>query len=396
LLFLLALLAFSGPPQPASLLREGLIALEHGQLPEARKDLEQARAADPKNAYIASSLAEVYLRLGEPKLAMQTAETAERQGGASDPILAHALAMFYSEAGKPGHAAKLEAIYAQSTRADHNALSRVASFYLEAGDASAAVNFARQAIERVSSPANEDLLGRALEAAGKPAEAARYLEAAWQADKTDAQIAFHWAQLLFLKPDFQAGAAVIEPALTAHPRDPQLVLALGVARYGERRFDDAIAAFLNVIGIDPTIPQPYLFLARMLDQAGPKLGEITADDEKWAAANPSNAKAQYTLAAALLAADPTSGRAALLLQKSIVLDPHDWQPHYELGALLERERKYADAETKFRQAIQLDPKQPMPHYHLARVYDRLGKPDQAAAEREIHSKLMTPTSGGMR
>jgi tetratricopeptide (TPR) repeat protein len=396
LLFLLALLAFSGPPQPASLLREGLIALEHGQLSEARKDLEQARAADPKNAYISSSLAEVYLRMREPKLARQAAETAERQGGGTDPILAHALAMFYSEAGDSAHAAKLEATYAQSSRADRNALSRVASFYLEAGDAAAAVTFARQASERQPSAANQDLLGRALEAEGKPAEAAPYLEAAWQADKTDSRIAFDWAQLLFRKPDFQAGAAVLEPALRAHPRDPQLVLAMGVARYGERRFDDAIAAFLDVIGIDQTIPQPYLFLGKMLEQAGPKLAEITADDEKWATANPNNAKAQYSLAVALMTADPTSARAASLLQKSIALDPHDWQPYYQWGVVLEREHKYAEAETEFHHAIQLDPNQPMPHYHLARVYDRLGKSDQAAAEREIHRKLMAPAGGGMQ
>lgn len=378
------------------MLREGLIALEHGQLSEARKDLEQARAADPKNAYISSSLAEVYLRMREPKLARQAAETAERQGGGTDPILAHALAMFYSEAGDSAHAAKLEATYAQSSRADRNALSRVASFYLEAGDAAAAVTFARQASERQPSAANQDLLGRALEAEGKPAEAAPYLEAAWQADKTDSRIAFDWAQLLFRKPDFQAGAAVLEPALRAHPRDPQLVLAMGVARYGERRFDDAIAAFLDVIGIDQTIPQPYLFLGKMLEQAGPKLAEITADDEKWATANPNNAKAQYSLAVALMTADPTSARAASLLQKSIALDPHDWQPYYQWGVVLEREHKYAEAETEFHHAIQLDPNQPMPHYHLARVYDRLGKSDQAAAEREIHRKLMAPAGGGMQ
>ena len=387
----MALIAFSGPPQPASLLREGLIALQHGQLPEARNDLEQALAADPKNAYISSSLAEVYLRLREPKLAQQAAETAEQLGGASDPVLAHALAMYYSEAGDSAHAAKLEAIYAQSDRADRNALSRAASFYLEAGNAPAALNFAKKAVERESSPANQDLMGRVLEATGKPGEAAPYLESAWQADKTDPRIAFDWAQLLFRKPDFQAGAGVIEPALAAHPRDPQLILALGVARYGERRFDDAIAAFLNVIAIDPTIPQPYLFLAKMLDQAGSKLAEITAADEKWAVANPSNPKAPYALATALLATNATSARAASLLQKSIEIDPRDWQPHYELGTLLERERKYADAASELNRAIEHEPNQPMPHYHLGRVYDRLGQPDRAAAEREIHRKLTAPT-----
>ena len=202
--------------------------MEHGQLPEARKDLEQARAAAPNNALISSSLAEVYWRMHDPKLARQAAETAERQGG-SDPIVAHALAVYYSEAGDPAHAAKLEASYAQSARADRNAISRAASFYLEAGKTSEAVQLARKAVEQQPSPANRDLLGRSLEAAGKPAEAAPYFEAAWRADKTDAQIAFDWAQLLLRKPDFQAAAAVIEPALAAHPQNAQLVLALGVA-----------------------------------------------------------------------------------------------------------------------------------------------------------------------
>jgi Flp pilus assembly protein TadD len=134
----------------------------------------------------------------------------------------------------------------------------------------------------------------------------------------------------------------------------------------------------------------------MLDQAGPKLAQITSLDQAWAAANPRNAKAQYVLAAALLAADPTSARAGLLLQKAITLDSHDWQPHYELGVLLEREHKYAAAASELNRAIQLDPSQPMPHYHLARVYDRLGQPDRASAEREIHRKLTAPAGSGMQ
>jgi tetratricopeptide (TPR) repeat protein len=395
LLLFLALLALYGPPQPVSLLREGLIALEHGQLTEARHDLEQARSATPENALISSSLAEVYWRLHEPKLAQQAAQAAERLG-ASDPIVAHALAIYYSEAGNIAQAAKLEASYAQSGHADRNALSRAASFYLEANNPSEAIRFSQQAVERQASPANQDLLGRSLEADGKLADAAPHLEAAWQADQTDPHFAFDWAQLLFRKPDFQAGAAVIEPALKAHPGNSQLVLTLGVARYGERRFDEAIASFLEVINRDPTIPQPYIFLAKMIDQVGPKLGKIIAVDEKWLAADRDNAKAPYVLAVSLLAADPTSARAASLLQRSIALDAHDWQAHYELAVLLEREHKYEDAESEFHLAIQLDPNQPMPHYHLARVYDRLGQPDRAAAERELHRKLTAPTSGGMQ
>jgi hypothetical protein len=32
----------------------------------------------------------------------------------------------------------------------------------------------------------------------------------------------------------------------------------------------------------------------------------------------------------------------------------------------------------------------MPHYQLARVYDRLGQPERAAAERKLHASLIAP------
>ena len=54
------------------------------------------------------------------------------------------------------------------------------------------------------------------------------------------------------------------------------------------------------------------------------------------------------------------------------------------------------AASEFNRAIQLDPNQPTPHYHLARVYDRLGQPDRALTEREIHRKLTAPAGGGMQ
>ncbi len=166
-----------------------------------------------------------------------------------------------------------------------------------------------------------------------------------------------------------------------------MVLALGVARYGQRRFDDAITEFLKTIQIDPAIEQPYVFLGKMLDQAGPHLGEITRVYEAWVARDPQNAKAQLLLAKALLAANDRDQRAEPLLQRSIALDGNDWETHYELGVLLEGKRDYPGAAKELERSIELDPKQPMAHYHLARVYDRLGQPERAQAEREAHQRL---------
>ncbi|MFL6462885.1 MAG: tetratricopeptide repeat protein [Bryobacteraceae bacterium] len=385
ILFFLFLLFFQSQPQP-SLLQRGLIALKDGQLAEARRDLEQASQADPKNPYIWSSLAQTYLRLKMPVQASAAARTAE-QTGASNPLIHHALAMFYSETGQLRHAAELEQKFAQSPKADRDALARAATLYLSAGDAQAAVTLAQQSVSQSSSPEKENLLGRALMAANQKQEGEKHLQLAWEGAKTDERIAFDYTQALLQRQDFTRAADVIDSALSAHSQDPQLTLALGVVRYGQRRFDDAITAFLKVIELNPEVEQPYLFIGRMLEQAGEHLPEITKAYESWAAREPQNPKAQLLLAKALLTQDHRSDRAQALLQKSIALDGNDWEAHYQLGTALADRRDWKAAAAELNRSVELNPKQPLPHYHLARVYDRLGQGERAEAERAIHQQL---------
>jgi tetratricopeptide (TPR) repeat protein len=292
LLLWLLLFAFD-PTQAQALLQRGLVALQHGQLADARSMLEEASRADPQNPYVWTSLAETYLRTGEPGKADAAATKAEQIAG-KNPVVVHALSLFF----------------------------------------------------------------------------------------------FKYAQELLRKQDFTRAAGVLSNALKLDPQNAQLVLAMGVARYGQRRFEEAITLFLQVIQIDPTIDQPYVFLAKMLDQAGSRLAEITKDDEAWNAQQPTNPKAPLVLAKALLMSDSHNQRAADLLRRSIALDPNNWESHYELGVLLAATRDYKDAAVELEKSIKLDGAQAMPHYHLARVYDRLGKPDKAKVEREIHQRLV--------
>ncbi len=323
--FALALLLFIADPKQAQLLlQRGLIALQHGQLAEARDALETASKTDPNNAFVWTSLAETYLKLKEPGNASAAADTAEKIG-AGNPVIDHALAMFYTEARQFGRAAKAE--------------------------------------ERV-----------------------------WQGAKTDPEAATEFAQALLRSEDATRAADVVSAALAVHPNDAQLTLALGVARYGQRRFDDAILAFLKVIQINPQIPQPYLFLGRLLDQAGPHLPAIASAYEALAAREPQNAKANLLLAKALLATDRSNARAESLLHESIALDGNDWEAHYELGVLLAAKHDYQGSAAELTRSIGLNPKEAMPHYHLARVYDRLGEPERAQAERKTHERLAGSTA----
>jgi tetratricopeptide (TPR) repeat protein len=292
-LLLWVLLLPADASQAKALLQKGLIALQHGQLTEARSELEEASRIDDHNAFVWTSLAETYLRLGETERAESAAAKAA-QTGENNSVVTHALSLFY----------------------------------------------------------------------------------------------FKYADGLLHRQDFTHAADVLSTALKQDPGNAQLVLAFGVARYGQRRFDEAILQFLKVIQIDPGIGQPYVFIAKMLDQAGPHLEEITKDYEAWNAREVKNAKAPLVLAKMLLAGGSQHERAAELLRKSIELDPNNWEAHYELGVLLENRHDYSGAATELARSIELDGKQAMPHYHLARVYDRLGQPEKAKAEREIHQRLI--------
>lgn len=331
--FLLALLLFADSGNTRALLERGLQELQRGDLNAARADLEQASQADPQNAYIWVSLAQVYARLNNGAEAAAAAEKAENTAGAN-PAIYRAMSMYYAEAGNTVRSAELDM---------------------------------------------------------------KYRELRWENAKTDPHLAFEYSQPLLSARKFARAAQVLEPALAAHPDNPQLILALGVARYGERRFEDAAVQFLKVIQIDPAIEQPYAFLGRVLDQSGGHLEEITKQYEARAAREPNNSEAQFLLAKALLVTNRDDPKAEPLLRRAIGLDEKNWEAHYQLGVILANRRKYQDAEKELALAAQLNPGDLTTHYQLARVYDRLNQPERAREEREIHQRLAaTAPAAGMQ
>ncbi len=60
-----------------------------------------------------------------------------------------------------------------------------------------------------------------------------------------------------------------------------------------------------------------------------------------------------------------------------------------MGTILEKKKQWLDAASELARAIELNPKNSAPHYRLARVYDRLGRPEEAQAERALHMQLQS-------
>jgi tetratricopeptide (TPR) repeat protein len=203
----------------------------------------------------------------------------------------------------------------------------------------------------------------------------------------DEGFTFHLGQGLLGRGDFSGALGFFEAARGRFPKSAQIELAYGVAAYGQRRFTDSIDAFLRVIRIDPSVEQPYVFLARLLDQAGDRLGQITAAYGAWEKAAPGNCLPVCLHAKALSAAGGDPAEIEAELRRSIQLNGAYWESHFELGVLLAKNRRWEDAAAELARGIELNPKHAAAHFQLARVYEKLGKPELAQAERAEHQRL---------
>jgi len=212
------------------------------------------------------------------------------------------------------------------------------------------------------------------------------LKAARIADKDHAAaLYFEAARPLLDQTKFAEAAAILEEST---PKNAQLELALGVAYYGLRRFDDAADAFLRTIALAPETEQPYLFLGRIIDQVPGRLPQITKAFVQYESAHPADG-AGYLLHAKALNAQALDPETALrLLDKSLSINSNDASAHFEKGAVLDRLKRFSDAAFEFEKSAALAPDDPAAHYRLARDYERLGKQEAAQAEREKHAKLV--------
>jgi len=140
-----------------------------------------------------------------------------------------------------------------------------------------------------------------------------------------------------------------------------------VALYGRRRFGDAVDSFLRVIQVDPSVEQPYVFLARLLDHAEDRLPRILAAYAAWEKAAPANPlpPCLYPRRSAPLAAiRPNRIRAAPLHPAQ----PRYWESHFELGVLMEKKADWPGAAAELKRSLELNPTHAPAHFQLARAY----------------------------
>ena len=339
-------------------LRNGIVALQKQDLARAKQDLERAEAAQPSNAVVWAALAETYLRSNDSKSANAAARKAGKLG-ADNPVVQHALALFWSEAG----------------------------------DARQTIIWATADLKHRDSADIHHLLAEAYWATKEPDKAIAQLESAVKGAPDSESWAFDLGQMQLRHADFAGALTSLGAARARFPHSAQIELAYGVAAYGQRHFQDAVDSFLRVIAIDPTIEQPYVFLAQILDQAGTRMPQVLAAYAAWKNSAPENPLPWCLHAKALSAAGGDPATIEAELRRSIQLNDHFWQSHFELGLLLAKQREWQPAATELARSLQLNPQNARGHYELARVYEKLGMKEQAKAEIAEHERMTAAETG---
>lgn len=328
LALVLVLLAASASDEA---LRAGLIALQKGDLAAAQTSLEAASRESPRDGRVWVALSQTYWRLHRGADA-EAAATKAADVAPEDPAVLQGLAIYYSETGRTLKAAQAEAKFAAKMPGNGSARARAAELYF---------------------------------AAAKP---------------------------LLDGQKFAEAAVVLEEATSRVKGDAQLELALGVAYYGLRRFDEAADAFLRTIDIAPEISQPYTFLGKILDQIPKRLPQVTEKFAAYEAAHPERAEAWLLHAKAVDAQAGDAAEALRLAEKAIGLGAGA-DAYFEKGAALDRLGRFAEAAEAFEAAARMAPEDAATHYRLARDYERTGKREEAAKERERHAELVKRTEG---
>ena len=391
---MLALLFFlwADPASFEAAYRAGLTALNQNQLPAARAQLETASKLKPGDPRVWLALAQTYRKLDQDAPSKAAIAKAESLAG-NDPVTLHGLAFLYSEMGSYQKAASFEARYAGMTPQDPNAIPRAVDLYLRADEPQPAIELASRALAKEDRADLRSLLGKAYGLEKNHAKAAEELRQAYALNPYEEAYYVEAARQSLMDGNPILAMRTVEAGKKIFARSPQLELVLGIAYYVLEEYANAVDSFLTAIRMDPTIEQPYAFIARTIEHAPSRLPEILDAFKALAQKTPGNYLSNYFYGKALLFHGDDE-QAEALLRKSVALNGGYWESRLELGKALEGKGALDAALGEFRKAIELNPKDPTAHYRLGRLYDRLGKPDQAKAEYAIQKGLIDEEESG--
>ena len=160
---------------------------------------------------------------------------------------------------------------------------------------------------------------------------------------------------------------------------------VGIERYRQGRYEEAIGALKTSIRMQPDDLKTYYSLGVALysglgraAEAAVVLEEVVARDSSWSQT--------HALLGVVYMDLNRKDRAIQLLERAVALGP-EWENYNRLGLAQLRSENLTAAISAFEHAVRQAPWQPHPHLNLARIYERQGREQAAARQRQIFAQL---------
>lgn len=192
---------------------------------------------------------------------------------------------------------------------------------------------------------------------------------------------------LLAKGDFARATHAFQSALSRDPRSARLETGLGIALYGQGKYDQAVAALCKAAQLSPSSPRAHLLLSEADRSSGHPNPEARRLLKLFVEDYPGSSKAHYAYGMDLWKDSNARVQARSELEKATALDPGDAKAHFQLGVMYDQEKLTPLAIREYKRTARLDPASAPAHYRLAQDYLRSGAAEKGEAELRAYEKL---------
>lgn len=181
----------------------------------------------------------------------------------------------------------------------------------------------------------------------------------------------------------------LEKLTAAQPHNALYQYWLARLDYDAQQYPAAITRLQHVVELDPQMMRAFDSLGLCYDYLG-RYDEAIKNFHRAVELNRRQAQPSpwphVNLAISLMAVNQLPA-AESNLREALRYDDRLPQAHYQLGQVLEKQGKYAEAVKSLTQATLLSPTFAEPHYTLGRIYQRLGDRERAKKSIERFRQL---------
>jgi tetratricopeptide (TPR) repeat protein len=236
------------------------------------------------------------------------------------------------------------------------------------------------------------LLGDVEEKLGNPLEAVREYQRAAELDPSEANF-FDWGAELLLHRAAEPAIEVFSKGNRLFPNSARMLVALGVAWYGNGSYDQAAQRLCEASDLNPSDPKPYLFLGKIqsveINQSECSVERL----KRFVQLQPENALANYYYGVNLWKRRKgpddaeTAAQVEYQLKRAVQFDPRLGVGYLQLGVLYSERKDVSRAISSYERAIQASPQLEEAHYRLAQAYKRTGEKAKAEDELQLYNQI---------